>query len=458
MEEKRIHTLSQVSRAIARRIDEATGGRPFWVKAEIASINHQRHVYLELAEHKDGQRTAVMRAIIWQQNMGPIRAALGDEMPNILKEGAEVLFLAHVRLHPVYGLALHVEEIDLAYSLGELERRKRETMATLRAEGLFDLNRSLPEPMVVQRIALVASEGSAAYQDFMRHLADNEHGYRFHVRVFPSQVQGDTAPQEMRRALAAIDPAHFDAVVLVRGGGSRLDLEAFNDLELCRAVARIPIPVMTGIGHDIDVSVVDMIAHGQHKTPTAIADHLVDKALYFETQMQGFMVDIQRMVTRDLTWRHQRFAAHMEMLRMGPAAQCQGHRAALQKAAAQFIRQVTAQMHITDTDLRRHRNALGTLPLARIRQVEQRRLNDLRGTLDRSARHGLEALMQKVKGMHDAIAMMAPERTLARGFSITRVEGQAVGDAGQLREGSVLETTFAQGRAWSTVTKTERHG
>lgn len=458
MEEKRIHTLSQVSRAIARRIDEATGGRPFWVKAEIASINHQRHVYLELVEHRDGQRLAVMRAVIWQQYMGPIRAALGDELPQILKEGAEVLFLASVRLHPVYGLAMHVEEIDLAYSLGELERRKRETIATLQAEGLFTLNRSLPEPLVLQRIALVASEGSAAYQDFMQHLAANEHGYRFHVRLFPSQVQGDVAPQELRRALSSIDAAQFDAVVLVRGGGSRLDLEAFNDLELCRAVARMPIPVMTGIGHDIDVSVVDMIAHGQHKTPTAIADHLIDKALYFETQMRAFMVEMQRVVTRDVTWRRQRFGAHTEMLRMGPAALCQGQHAALQQAAAQFIRQVTAQMHASDTDLRRHRNALGTLPLARIRQVEQRRLNDLRGTLDRSARHGLEALMQRVKGMQDAIALMAPERALARGFSITRADGRAVRDVADIEEGTLLETTFAQGRAWSTVTKTERHG
>ena len=184
MEPRKFFTLQQLCASIKKRIEAGTEGRAFWVKAEVAGINAQKHIYLDLVQHHEGARVAVLRGIIWQYRLRAIRDVLGDELPNILRQGAEILFLASVHYSEVYGISLHIEEVDLSYSLGELERRKRATIDTLRAEGLFDLNRALPEPMVIQRIALIASVGSAAYTDLVQHLRTNEHGYQFHVQVF----------------------------------------------------------------------------------------------------------------------------------------------------------------------------------------------------------------------------------------------------------------------------------
>jgi len=458
MEQRKFFTLQQLCASIRKRIDAGTAGRSFWVKAEVAGINAQKHIYLELVQHQEGVRVAVMRGIIWQYQMRSIRASLGDELPNILREGAEILVRASVHYSELYGLSLHIDEIDLSYSLGELERRKRATVATLRAEGLFDLNRGLPEPMVIQRIALITSVGSAAYADLIQHLRTNEYGYQFHVKVFPSSVQGEGAPRELLAALSAIDPASFDAVIVIRGGGSKLDLEAFNDLELCRAMAQLPIPLMTGIGHDVDVSVVDMIAKSPHKTPTAVADHLIDKCLYFETSLNGFLVGIQRVMSDSFTTSKERMSTFAEQLRQRPRSFCQERRGVLNTGVGQFARTATEQLKELGRQMDQHAHGLGVFPLRRVKQVEEPRLRELQLTLDQAAHRGLRTLIERVNGMRDAIQLLDPEKIMARGFSVARLEGQVITASEDLAVGDILETTFAKGRVWSTINIIEPHG
>ena len=458
MEQRKFFTLQQLCASIKKRIEAGTEGRSFWVKAEVAGINAQKHVYLDLVQHQDGARVAVLRGIIWQYQMRTVRANLGDELPNILRQGAEILFLASVHYSEVYGISLHIEDVDLSYSLGELERRKRATVETLRAEGLFDLNRALPEPMVIQRIALITSVGSAAYTDLMQHLKTNEHGYQFHVQVFPAAVQGEHAPRELREALAAIDTERFDAVVLIRGGGSKLDLEAFNDLALCRDVANLPIPLMTGIGHDVDVSVVDMIAKSPHKTPTAIADHLIDKCLYFETGLNGFLVGIQRVMSDTFTTRKEWLSMFTEMLRQRPRSYCQQRRGVLHTAVGQFARNTIDQLTDRGKRMDQQVHFLSVFPLRRLKQVEEPLIREAQLTLDQAAHRGLRALIERVNGMREAIQLLDPEKIMARGFSVARHKGSVVGTTNELQAGDVLETTFAQGRAWSTINTIEPHG
>ena len=322
MAERKVYTLSQIGSAIKKRIEEATHGEAYWIKAEIASIRCTQHAYLELAQHRDGEKVAVMRGTIWSSSLQQIRHALGAESGNILKDGVEILFLAKPRYHLVYGLSLAIEEIDLDFNISGMERRKRETIATLKAEGLFHRNRLLPLPIVIQRIALISSAGTAAYADLMQHLENNEHGYRFHVQVFNASVQGDAAAAELRAAVSAIDPPCFDAVVVIRGGGSKLDLEPFNDLELARLVATLPIPVLTGIGHEVDISVLDLIANSPHKTPTAAADFIVDRMLYFETGMTGMLSEIHNTMLAAFSRHKETLGAWREMATMRPAAHC----------------------------------------------------------------------------------------------------------------------------------------
>lgn len=458
MEPSRQYTLRQLCSSIRKRLEEATGGRHFWVRAEIAGVNLNRHMYLDLVEHQQGQRVAVLRAMVWSGSLNTIREALGEEFGNILKQGSEVLLRGTVHFSEVYGLSLHVEEVDLSFSLGELERRKHATIATLRREGLFDLNRALPEPMVVQRIALVASIGSAAYADFMQHLSANEYGYRFHVHEYPSAVQGDDAPRQLRAALAAIDPAQYDAVVVIRGGGSKLDLEAFNDLELCRAVARIPIPVMTGIGHDVDVSVMDMVAKSPHKTPTAIADHLVDKCVFFETSLNGCVVGMQRVLNERAGAHKQRLATHAEALRTRPRLLCERERSSLQHSAATIGQHALSACQHHTRRLHEQRTALATLPHQRLQLVEVVRMEACRMRLHQFAQQGLRTLAARMEGMQRTAQLLAPERMLARGFSITRHEGRAIADVDELSPGTEIETTYSNGTTRSIIQHIERHG
>lgn len=458
MEDRKIYTLRQVGTAIKQRIEEATHGASFWVKAEIASINVGKHAYLELVQHYEGEKVAVMRGAIWMTALHRIRQELGNESRNILKDGVEILFLAKTNYHLVYGLSLVIETIDLSFNISELERRKRETIATLKEEGLYDRNRFIPLLMVVQRIALVASKGTAAYADFMKHLERNEHGYVFHVHLFNSVVQGEAAAGELRAALLAIDPTRFDAVVLIRGGGSKLDLEAYNDLELARVAAHMRIPVLTGIGHDVDVSVLDLIAHGHHKTPTAVADFLVDRNLYFETAMTGMLVQIHNAMLTTFSDRKDQLSIFKEMAAMRPTARCRAERGLLHTTTSQFARNVTDRIGTSRRTLDNFAHDLALLPRHKLALVEAARIRELSGSLSVIAQRGFQLLLGRLQGMDEAIQFLSPERLLQRGFSITRKDGQAVKDATTLHAGDRLETTFAQGKAWSTINTIEPHG
>ena len=457
MDERKVYSLLQVSRAVKKRIEDASSGT-FWIRAEIASLKAPHHAYLELVEHRNGSKVAVMRGLIWNSTYDHIRQALGAEHGNVLKEGAEILFLASLRYHEVFGLSLWIDEVDLSFSLGELERRKKETIATLKAEGLFDLNRSVVEPMVIQRIALVTSPGSAAYQDFIKHLEGNEYGYRFHVQLFPSTVQGDTAAVELRRAVAAIDPARFDAVVLIRGGGSKLDLEPFNDLELCRLLARFPIPVMTGIGHDVDVSVVDLIAKSPHKTPTAIADHLVDKCMFFETGLNGFLVSIQHAMQELFSGNREQLARYKANLLQQPTALCRLRRGELHSTASQFGRLSVALLQGSRQLMQQHVSDLGRLPKQKLAEAEPARLLELRHAMELLATRNLQLLLSKVNGMNEAVRLLAPDKLLQRGFSISRKAGVAIRAATELQPGDEVVTQYATGRSWSTINRIDPHG
>lgn len=455
MEERKIYTLRQIGNAIKKRIEEATQGASFWVKAEIASINVGKHAYLELVQHQDGEKVAVMRGAIWMTTLHRIRQELGDESRNILKDGVEILFLAKTNYHLVYGLSLVIEAIDLSFNISELERRKRETIAKLKEEGLYDRNRFMRLPMVVQRIALVASHGTAAYADFMKHLEHNEHGYHFHVRLFRSAVQGATAAQELRAALANIDTDRFDVVVFIRGGGSKLDLEPYNNLELARMAAQMRIPVLTGIGHDVDISVLDLIAHGHHKTPTAVADFIVDKALYFETSMTGMLVQVHNAMLTSFSDRKDQLSTFKEMMAMRPTALCRAERGNLHTYTGQFARSITDRIAISSKMLDAHARDLAVLPRNKLVLLEAARIRELSTSLSGIAQRGFQLLLGRLQGMDDAIQFLSPDKLLQRGFSITRKDGSAVMDAGSLQPGDRLETTFAHGKAWSTINTIE---
>jgi exodeoxyribonuclease VII large subunit len=282
-------TLYQLNEFI-RRVISLNFTEAVWVQCEILQVNQSRgHYYFQLVQ-KDGVEDQILAradAVLWQRNYLQLKRALGPLIDELLQDGLEVLLQVKVAFDERYGLQLHIEQIDPAFSLGKLELRRQETVQQLRAEGLLELNAQRPLPSVVQRIALLSSPDAAGLKDFLDQLHNNPFGYRFSVNLFATAVQGQRVEPEMLGRLEQIarQQDRFDCVAIIRGGGSRLDLAAFDQLELCKGVARCPLPVIAGIGHEIDESVLDMTAHTSLKTPTAVAEFFIDHNAAFEAAL-----------------------------------------------------------------------------------------------------------------------------------------------------------------------------
>lgn len=261
------------------------------VKAEIAqvSVKSGGHCYLELIQSEAGTVIAKIRAVIWKSYYtlltAKFRAATGGD----LSAGLEIMALVTVNFHEVYGLSLVVEDIDVASSVGELELERRKTIARLSDEGLLDRQKLLQLPEMPYFLAVVSAEGAAGLQDFRRHLLENEYGYVYQVDLFAATMQGETAPGSIAAALEGITVAQirYDAVLILRGGGSDMDLACFDDYGLAAAIARMNIPVITAIGHDKDYHVADMVAWDHVKTPTALADMFLDLTAEAEAKLDA---------------------------------------------------------------------------------------------------------------------------------------------------------------------------
>ncbi|MGB0431918.1 MAG: exodeoxyribonuclease VII large subunit, partial [Bacteroidia bacterium] len=243
------------------------------VVAEIASMSGSRHLYFELIEKDGAKIKAKCRANLWAFNRARVIGHFQNITRETLKQGMKVLLRVQADFHVQYGFSLTIVDIDPSYSLGEFERLKQETLRQLESDGLLEINKELELPLVIKRLAIITSATAAGYQDFEKHLNKNIYGYTFTSQLYECLVQGEKAPESIIDALnrAEKDKNGFDAIVLIRGGGSVIDLSCFDDYELNTIIAQSTYPVLTGIGHDRDVSVADKVAHTQLKTPTAVA-------------------------------------------------------------------------------------------------------------------------------------------------------------------------------------------
>ena len=269
---------------------------PLWISAEISElkVNRSGHCYLNLVEKgaTDGAPRAEARAVIWKSAYLSMASMFEAATGATLRAGLRVLVRVVVTYHEIYGFSLQIIDIDPRYTLGEIERRRRETIARLQQDGVWDMNRELELPRPTLRIAIVSSDTAAGYQDFMNELGRST--YRFQTTLFRSLMQGDAAEESIVSALTEIAQREedFDVVAIIRGGGSTSDLALFDSYLIASYVAQFPLPIFSGIGHDKDVSVVDMVAHTSLKTPTAVATKLVEMADYEMTLVENFATEI----------------------------------------------------------------------------------------------------------------------------------------------------------------------
>lgn len=306
-------TLYDLQRMVRGTL-ESRFSDPLWVSAEISELklNRSGHCYLSLVEKgaSDGKPRAEARAVIWRSAYGPIASMFETATGSPLGAGISVLVRVLVTYHEVYGFSLQIVDLDPSYTLGEVERRRRETIARLEADGVWDLNRELQLARPTLRIAIVSSATAAGLQDFMRELRRTP--YRFTTTLFESLMQGDAAEESIVAALMKIaaEEERYDVVVIIRGGGSKSDLALFDSYRIASHVAQFPLPVFTGIGHDKDTSVTDMVAHTQCKTPTAVATTLVEMADLEMGLIDRLSAEIGTLATRQLSTEELRLQHH----------------------------------------------------------------------------------------------------------------------------------------------------
>lgn len=399
-------TLLELNRRISRLLSTDPGINNVWIMAETSDVRRSGpHCYLELID-KDadtGTPRARARATIWGSVFPRLNDTFAAATGSPITSGIKVMVLASATFHPVYGLSLNITAINPEYTLGDLLRRRREMIARLRAEGILELNRQLAWPAVPSRIAVISAQGAAGYGDFINQLYTNPHRLRFTTRLFPAALQGrDTAPAiiDALTRIAESDE-QFDCVVIIRGGGATADLASFDDYSLAAHIALFPLPVIVGIGHERDITLLDYVANLRVKTPTAAAEWLIARGADALGRLRTLASDILDAATTRLSAAHRR----LEYIA--------GQLPALAGAA------------IT-------RNAIRIGPAA-----------------DDTIAHAVAQVLRRRADRLDAIAAiidaLSPQATLRRGFSITRVDGHAITSPSQAPPGATITTTLASG-------------
>lgn len=406
------HSLSELLGQVKGALQKQLPGH-YWVIAEIMELRENRHCYLELIEKSEENDSllAKVRATIWASRYSMLRPFFETSTGSSLKSGIKILCKASVEFHPQYGLSLNITDIDPSYTLGDLARKKLEVIQRLRKEGVYDMNRELPFPLVPQRIAIISSETAAGYGDFMESITQNRHGFLFHTTLYPALMQGDEAPLSITSAMEKVfeSESDFDCLVIIRGGGSKSDMESFNLYDLAYFITQFPLPVITGIGHERDESVADMVAHLGLKTPTAVAEFLVDQLLAFEFKLSALL---------------DRLSTSVRMRVQGDLNQLERYAGSIMHLSRGLLQQQSE----------------------RLRQNEQR--------LHRELVMQIEKSRDKLAQLKKRTELVDPENILKRGYSMTLLKGKSMVSIKGIKPGSLLETRLYQGTIISKVEHT----
>lgn len=410
----------------------------YWVVGELADFRQapQGHVYFELVEKQGNQVLAKIRSNLWQFTYRAVAAKFESVTGTSLKNGMKVLAQVSVSYHPVFGLSVNVKDIDPSFSLGERARVRQETIDHLTREGLIRLNGQLPLPRVIQRIAVISSATAAGYGDFVNQLENNPYGYRVYHRLFNSLMQGNEAVNSLIAALESVESENtrssFDAVVIIRGGGAQLDLDCFDDYRLAAQIAKFPLPIFTGIGHERDETVADLVAHTRLKTPTAVAEFLLSGFREFEENLGLSLQRIDRATRsrlREEDQKIQQLAIRVRSL-------------ATQK--------ISLENEKVNTYFKRIEQSSKSISRYALFQLE-----NLEKNLSKEFGRSIKKEEDKLLHLEVVIKQLDPQGLLLKGYSRTESQGKPI-HLIDLKVGDELITYTSDQKLSSTLTKIEK--
>ncbi len=422
----------------------------YWVRAEMSDVRvnaSSGHCYLEFVEKEErsGQIVAKARGTIWARTFQMLKPYFEQETGQPFTSGLKVLVNVSVEFHELYGYSLSVHDIDPSYTLGDMVKKRKEIVRRLQEEGIFELNKELPFPLLPQRIAVITSPTAAGYEDFMHQLTENEYNFPFYVKIFPAIMQGEKTEESVIAALDRIFPHtdYFDVVVIIRGGGSTSELSSFDSYPLAANCAQFPLPVITGIGHERDDTVVDMVAHTRMKTPTAVASFLIECMAREAAQLQ----ESEQFITDYVTGRITREKAVLQTLTaklpVTATGRIERHRSQLHTMTShlsslpQWIHYRMEKLDELPSRLQRASDAMISARTAMISDIPSR-LRRASEALCAERRQAMELNEQYIR-------MVSPEYILQRGYTLTFKEDRIVKSAEGLSVGDEITVKFSDG-------------
>jgi len=473
------HTLSELQGQVKTSLEE-TFSLPIWVIAEISemTVNRSGHCYLDLVETGQGTDTVIARcrATIWSYTFRMLKPYFETTTGQVFTEGLKVLLQAKVEYHEVYGFSLNIRDIDPVYTLGDMARQRREIIRRLEEDGVLEMNRELELPLVPQRIAVISSPTAAGLQDFLDQLHNNPHKFVFYTKLFPAVMQGGEAPRSIINALDLIYEYEdlFDAVVIIRGGGAQLDLVCFDQYELAFHVAQFPLPVITGIGHEKDDTVIDLVAHTRMKTPTAVAEFLISGALRFSQELKELEKHFTDLVNDQLEENNNRLNDAADQLnqlvnqlivtqqnRLNTIRiQLENRSEAFLKNQQSELKQLTAQAKsMISRFVVRQNHSLdhsgNKLNFIFREQVLKNKnlLNQFQHLIKIRAMDQIRIEKKNLGSVQEKLRLVDPQNILKRGYSLAMINGKIVKSVLQANAGDVLETRLSDGSVESKVEK-----
>jgi len=474
---RQIFTLKQVAFSIKKTIEERYH-QTYWVKAEMHKLNMypSGHCFPELLQKEDGKIVAQMTASIWKQNYQRINKRFVDLVKEPLREDSTLLMQVKIVFHETFGLSLQILDIDPNYALGELQRERQETLLRLQKENLLNLNQSLPFPLLPQRIALISADTSKGLSDFRKVIETNPWNYHFFTFLFQAYLQGDVAVASIQEQLKKIEKVkhHFDVVVIVRGGGGEVGLSCYNNFELCKSIAKFPLPVLTGIGHSTNMTVAEMVAYRNAITPTELGDFLIQSFHEFSAPVKDAIKTIRTYSKNILEQENKSLTSEVKLFKNVTTQRLNETKNHLINAST------SVKTNVKFSLLRERENLINSQKLIKrsakdLFSIESSRISNLIETVGKSIQFELKTkkgeiertveLLPKViqnklnsqknslQQLEQSVKLMDPIQVLKRGYSITLMAGKTITENTEIKPGKTIITKTYFGEIESEISK-----
>ena len=455
---RQAYTLFEITESISRMFNKYYA-TPYWIKAEVSKLNlypHSGHCYPDLVERANGRVKSQVRGIIWRDDLHTIARKFEEVTREPFREGINIMFLAWVKYSSEYGLSLQIIDIEPLFTLGELAKEKMETIARLKKEGIFYSNSLLQMPLLPQRLAVISASTSKGYSDLMVTLEDNPYGYKFYVKLFHALLQGDGAVESIRKQLIAIKAIReqFDAVLIIRGGGSEIGMACYDHYALAGEVASFPLPIITGIGHSTNDTVVEMVSNVKKITPTDVGHYLIDCFRTFDQRIEHAFQMLQLAAKVIMDAGKNQFNQVSNQFVVASQTFVNEEKQSLAQTAMTIRDSVNSAVFNHRMALGRFENILHSEP-SRILQNNQVTLAQHQKLLQLHNNLLFKKNTTLLENLEHKVKILDPKAILMRGFTITRHEGKAIKPGFVPKDGLIIETENLNGKFKSILTENQ---